>query len=73
VCWLQGNPEAVKLSEIFTNAIREAEKEMIARNESGKSRARHSPSGIPYTLLYPSTNTKPIDDENRGVTGRGVP
>ena len=37
------------------------------------SRARCAPAGIPYTLLYPSTDTCPVTPDNKGMTGRGIP
>ncbi len=50
---------------------------MIERNSTNgaqsHSRARRSPSGIPYTLLYPSTQTEAVTMANMGMTGRGIP
>lgn len=57
----------------FEEALAAAEQEMIKRNEETNSRARHSPSGVPYRLMYPSTKTEPVSGENRGMTGRGIP
>ena len=57
----------------FDVSIAEAEHTMIRRNKDGKSRARCSPSGIPYTLLYPSTQTQAVTMRNMGMTGRGIP
>ena len=68
------DPKAVAVKTKFEEALAAAEQVMIKRNEDAKSRARHSPSGVPYRLMYPSTNTEPVDpDTNRGGTGRGIP
>ena len=46
---------------------------MIDSNNQATSRARHEPAGVPYTLLYPSTDTEPVTPDNKGMTGRGIP
>ena len=66
-------PEAVALKEKFEHALAEAEAMMIGRNAEEASRARHAPAGVPYTLLYPSTDTYPVTPDNKGMTGRGIP
>ena len=47
---------------------------MEIRNKDPGSRARHhGPAGLAYNLMYPSTETNPVSQENRGMTGRGIP
>ncbi|CAL8468388.1 g7928 [Coccomyxa elongata] len=70
--WIS-DPKAVAVKAKFEEALAAAELEMIKRNEDARSRARHSPSGVPYQLMYPSTKTEPVSGENRGMTGRGIP
>jgi hypothetical protein len=72
-CCKTQDPRSIAAHKGFIKKLQAAEKEMIARNQDASSRARNGPSGLPYTLLYPSTDTKAITPENRGMTGRGVP
>ena len=67
------DPEAVALKEKFERDLVKAEEAMIQRNAQATSRARHEPTGVPYTLLYPSTATNPVTTDNRGMTGCGIP
>ena len=67
------DPTAKELKAKFDANIADAEGIMIGRNTNGDSRARRSPSGIAYTLLYPSTRTETVTTSNMGMTGRGIP
>ena len=67
------DPKAVALKEKFEDALAAAEQLMIQRNADSGSRARHSPAGIPYRLMYPSSKTDPPTLENQGMTGCGIP
>ena len=67
------DPVAQKKKARFDRDIADAENIMIQRNTDDNSRARRSPAGIPYTLLYPSTNTEEVITLNMGMTGRGIP
>ena len=66
-------PEAIALKEEFEHALAKVEEAMEGRNAQAASRARHAPAGVPYTLLYPSTDTYPVTPDNKGMTGRGIP
>ena len=46
---------------------------MKGHNQQDESRARHIPGGVPYTLMYPSTDSNPVTPDNKGMTGRGIP
>lgn len=67
------DPKAVAVKEKFEKALKAAEQEMSNRNKDVNSRARHSPAGLPYFLMYPSTDTEPVTPKNWGMTGRGIP
>ena len=67
------DPKAVALRKKFEDALAAAEQEMIRRNADPGSRARHSPAGVPYRLMYPSVKTDPPTAENQGMTGCGIP
>ncbi len=67
------DPKAVALRKKFEDAMAEAEQLMIKRNSDPESRARHSPAGVPYRLMYPSVQTDPPTPENQGMTGCGIP
>ncbi|KAK9915325.1 hypothetical protein WJX75_007630 [Coccomyxa subellipsoidea] len=67
------DPKAVALRKKFEDALAAAEQEMIRRNADPGSRARHSPAGAPYRLMYPSVKTDPPTAENQGMTGCGIP
>lgn len=67
------DPKAKEVHAKFVKAMEEAEEVMIKRNEDAASRTRSLPAGMEYTLLYPSTKTRDITPQNRGMTGRGVP
>jgi hypothetical protein len=67
------DPRAKNLQAGFIQALSRAETIMHQRNEAGgpASRARHSPVGVPYKLLYPSGGD--VEASNQGMTGRGIP
>lgn len=67
------DPQAKRLQGEFIQALKDAEATMHQRNQTlGRaSRARHSPAGVSYELLYPSGSE--VNTSNQGVTGRGIP
>ena len=67
------DPQAKRLQENFIQALKDAETTMHQRNKAvgPASRARHSPAGVPYKLMYPSGGQ--VNASNQGVTGRGIP
>ncbi|EIE19399.1 Lipoxigenase, partial [Coccomyxa subellipsoidea C-169] len=67
------DPKAVALRKKFEDAMAAAEQLMIKRNSDPESRARHSPAGVPYRLMYPSVQTDPPTPGNQGMTGCGIP
>ena len=67
------DPEAAAIKSRFEQALAEAESEMAARNSTPGSHARSSPSGVPYRLMYPSVESTPVTQANRGMTGCGIP
>lgn len=74
LCHVQ-DPAGQQVHEKFVNKLKQAELEMIAANDATDpaSRARSSPAGVAYRLMYPSTVTEPVTPDNKGMTGRGIP
>ena len=73
-CHVQ-DPAGQKVHKKFVEKLKQAEQEMIAANDAtnSASRARSSPAGVAYRLMYPSTVTEPVTPDNKGMTGRGIP
>ena len=69
------DPQAKRLQGEFIQALKDAEATMHQRNQAvgAASRARHSPAGVPYELMYPSGGHIDVIASKRGVTGRGIP
>ena len=67
--------KALEIHAKFVKKLEEAEENMKAANDPdhSASRARISPAGIAYRLMYPSTATEPVTTENNVMTGRGIP
>jgi hypothetical protein len=74
VCHVQ-DPAGLHVHDKFVKKLKQAELQMIAANDATNpaSRARSSPSGVAYRLMYPSTVTEPVTPDNKGMTGRGIP
>ena len=74
LCHVQ-DPAGLHIHKKFVEKLQQAELEMIAANDASNpaSRARSSPAGVAYRLMYPSTVTEPVTPDNRGMTGRGIP
>ena len=74
LCHLQ-DPAGLQAHDKFVKKLKQAELEMIAANDATNpaSRARSSPAGVAYRLMYPSTVTEPVTPANKGMTGRGIP
>ena len=74
LCHVQ-DPAGLHIHEKFVKKLKQAELEMEAANNAtnSASRARNSPAGLAYRLMYPSTITEPVTPDNNGMTGRGIP